>query len=113
MCISNDKADFEAEMKSMPNAEVNRINSHLDLEGFGKVKWTTLDTNRKLQTFKPPACCASKARQKLSSTSTFCKTHPNNKIEITPKLWTMKQNKKAKDKADVEAMTSPVNTIFK
>ena len=90
MCISNDKADFEGEIKSMPNAKVDGINSHSELEGFGTVKWTMLDTNGKLRTIKLPAHHAPKARQKLLSTSTFSKLCPHNEMKITPKSWTVK-----------------------
>ena len=95
----------------MPNAKVDGINSHLDLEGFGTVKWTTLDSNGKLRTFKLPAYYAPKAGQKLLSTSTFCKTCPHDEIKITPKSWTIKRNRKIKDEADVEVLISPVNNL--
>ena len=95
----------------MPNAKVDGINSCLEPEGFGTVKWTTLDTNGKLRTFKLPAYYAPKARQKLLSTSTFCEIYPHDEIKITPKSWTVKRNTKVKDEADVEAMTSPVNDL--
>ena len=111
MCISNDKADFEGEMKSMPNAKVDGINSHPEPEGFGTVRWTTLDTDSELRTFKLPAHCAPKARQKPLSTSTFSKICPHNEMKITPRSWTVKRNAKVKDKADVEVMTSPVNNL--
>ena len=95
----------------MPNPKVEGINSHLDPEGLGIVNWTALNTNGKLRTFKLRAHCAPKARQKLLSASTFCKAHPHNEIKITPKLWIIKRNRKAKDKADVEVMISPVNNL--
>ena len=84
MCISNDKADFEGAIKSMPNAKVDGINSYLELEGFGTVNWTMLDTNAKLRSIKLPAYYAPKARQKLLSTSTFSKMYPHNETKITP-----------------------------
>mgnify|MGYP003322436974 CR=1 FL=1 len=70
-----------------------------------------LDTNGKLRTFKLPAHYAPKARQKLLSTSTFCKIYPHNEIKITPKSWTIKRNPKVKNEANVEVMISQVNNL--
>ena len=111
MCISNDKADFEGAIKSMPNAKVDGINSHLELEGFGTVNWTMLDTNAKLRSIKLPAHYAPKARQKLLSTSTFSKMYPHDEMKITPKSWTIKRNPNKKDEADIEVLISPVNNL--
>ena len=76
MCISGDKRDFIGKIKPLANVVVKGIVSGLKIEGMGHVRWSVLDTEGKLRHLKLPAYYVPKTRQRLLSTSVFCKVYP-------------------------------------
>ena len=77
MCISNDKDDFPDGIQHLSNAKVDKIASHLQLEGVGKVCWSMFDAVGNVCDIILPAYYAPKARQRLLSTMVFCKQYRN------------------------------------
>ena len=55
MCISGDKRDFIGKVKPLSNAVVKEIISGLKIERIGRVRWSVLDTEGKLQHLMLPA----------------------------------------------------------
>ena len=89
MCISNSKDDFPDGVQRLSNAKVDGIASHLQLEGVGKVCWSMFDAVGNVRDIHLPAYYAPKARQRLLSTTVFCKHYPKNAIILNPKSWTI------------------------
>ena len=111
MCISNDKTDFINEIKPISDATVDGITSHLKLEGVGNVRWSMFDTAGNVRHLILPAFYAPKARQRLLSTSVFCKTYPNNAISLTPTSWTIKPDPNKPEEHAIDILINPINNL--
>ena len=104
MCIAHNKTDFIGPVKPIQNAKVNGINSHLQLEGVGKVCWSMLDAAGIVCDIKLPAHFARKACQRLLSTSIFCNKHPNNKVTLNPKSWNVQPDLNDHNKSSIDIL---------
>ena len=111
MCITNDKTDFISPVQEIQNAKVDGINSHTQLNGVGTVCWSMLDSSGNVRDLKLPAYYAPNARQRLLSTSVFCKIYPNNNIVLNPKSWTIQPDPNNTNESAIDIMINPLNNL--
>lgn len=111
MCITHDKRDFVNKIKPMDNAVVSGISSGLEIKGLGRVRWSVLDTNGKLRHLLLPAYYVPKTRQRLLSTSVFCKAYPKNPISISGNTWIVKSNPHDKRQSGIDIYINSLNNL--
>ena len=111
MFISNSKDDFPDGLQRLSNAKVNRIASHLQLEGVGKVCWSMFDAVRNVCDTILPAYYAPEAQQQLVGTTVFCKQYPNNAIVLNPKSWTIQPDPDEPSQHPIDISIDPKNNL--
>jgi hypothetical protein len=111
MCITNDETDFIGPVEEIQNAKVDGINSFMKLEGVGTVCWSMLDLSGNMRHIKLPAYYAPNARQRLLSTSVFCKIYPNNNIVLNPQSWTVQPDPNNLCESAIDIMINPLNNL--
>ena len=111
MCITNCKTDFVGETEQIKPVQVDGISSTLKLEAIGKVCWSLLDTNGKLRNIYLPAYYAPEARQRLLTTSVFCKHYPKNKISLTSNSWTIQPDPDVAHENAIDIIINPINNL--
>ena len=110
MCITGDRRDFTGTIQPL-NGQVSGITNGLRIKGFGTVKWSLLDNQGKLRHLDLPAYYIPKAKQRLLSTSVFCKTYPDCPIAISNKSWTIQANPTDSTQGGIDIYINPVNNL--
>ena len=111
MCISGDKQDFVGKITPVQDAVVKGIVSGLKIEGIGRVRWSVLDTEGKLRHLVLPAYYVPKTRQRLLSTSVFCKEYPKNSISIEGDTWVIGNGQNDSHHSSIDVYINPMNNL--
>ena len=110
-CITNNKNNFIGPIRMIKNGEANGISEPMGITGCGRVRWSLLGTAGNIRNVDLPCCCAPEATQRLLSTSVFCKECPNDKINLSPKSWTVDADTEKPKENAIDIEISQINNL--